>query len=136
MGRIFTLPPSRWEVDHAAGILAGIRHEAATGEMPQGPMWSMLERRYDLAPVRFARWHPNTALLIERSRLDQCPPPPPADWCDPPPSCVFVPPCEGGGGGNQTVPEPASVIVLAIGVVLGWLVGRAIAAGGGRRDNH
>ena len=68
MGRLLTMPPSDWEAEYIEGLVLGIRHEAATGEMPIGPLWSMLERRYDLNPERFSIHHPNVAALIERSR--------------------------------------------------------------------
>jgi hypothetical protein len=71
MGRIFTLPPSPWEIQHAAGILAGMTYQAEHDDaLPDTPMWRMLERRHDLNPARFDRWHPNIALMIERLPLN------------------------------------------------------------------
>lgn len=124
MGRILTMSPSRWERDHIEGVIAGIRHEAATGELPTGPMWSMLERRYDIDAERFAAHHPNTAALIARSREHETNPRPdvwPIDRCSPylpacEPRCEQPPPC--GPLNPQVVPEPKSIVMASIGLGL------------------
>ena len=72
MGRIFALPPSPYEVDHAAAIMAGVRYQAEHGVLPDAPAWRMLERRHDLNPVRFTHYHPNLAAILDGLTL---PPP-------------------------------------------------------------
>ena len=124
MGRIFTVPPSVWEVDHWRGVRDGLAHQRANdGQIPDTPMWHMLERRYDIDLVRFELHHPNLSQMIERSRdaLDR-PPIWPIDREGPfpPPSCTTQPPS--GPLGPQVVPEPAGWIPLTIAIVIALLV--------------
>jgi len=130
MGKIFALPPSPWEIGHAAGIKEGIAYQDSHGDtLPDSSTWRMLERRYDINPLRFQYWHPNIALMIERSRFDRgpdpAPLPPPLLPCNPPPPCVIAPPppC-GNEGGSHVVPEPSTLTLLLIGAVAGFVGGR------------
>lgn len=128
MGLLLTFPLSPWERDHIEGLILGIRHEAATGELPQGPMWSMLERRYDLNPERFTSYHPNIARMIDRSRDREANPRPdvwpidrpnifvPVDRCEtpiPPPDPCLNP---------QVVPEPSSLFGMGAAIGIWFLV--------------
>jgi hypothetical protein len=62
----FIVRPSKWEVEHAKGIFAGQAYAATHGgELPDTPMWRMLEFRHTLNPARFDFWHPNVGLLLE-----------------------------------------------------------------------
>jgi hypothetical protein len=66
----FIVHPSRWEADHARAIFAGQAYQAShDGQLPETAMWERLEFRYDLNPARFARWHPNIALMLEDREL-------------------------------------------------------------------
>ena len=108
----FILRPSEWEVDHARGIFAGMAYQAEhQGELPATPMWRALERRYDLAPMRFAHYHPNIAAMIATARETPYDPPP----CIP---VVCVPPPSHGA--SQHVPEPAACVLLAVGIAWAW----------------
>lgn len=121
MGRILTLPPSRWELDHLAGVALGVRYEAEHHALPDTPMWAMLERRYDLDPIRFQHWHPNVSLLIEHARqdgpgrpdvwpIDRCSPYQAGVGCEPPPS---------RGGAQQVVPEPPGLALALVAAIVG-----------------
>jgi hypothetical protein len=120
MGRIFAIPPSPWEVDNVAAYVVGERHLAEFGTLPGNTGWRMLERRYDLNPLRFAEHHPNVAALIEQARQELHDGPgrpdfPPIDRCSPyVPECGCEQPPAHGGGGNLVVPEPSG---LALGLV-------------------
>ena len=114
----FILRPSEWEVDHARPILAGMAYQAEhNGELPATPMWRALERRCDLAPARFERWHPNLSLMIREARETPYDPPP----CFP--IVCTPPPCESSHGASQHVPEPAACVLLAVGIA--WAYWRA-----------
>jgi hypothetical protein len=65
MGRIFAVPPSPFEVDHAGQILAGLRYQAEHGALPDTPMWRMLEHRHAINPVRFDFYHPNVGRILD-----------------------------------------------------------------------
>lgn len=126
MGRIFSLPPSTFEVDHWRSILAAERYQDAhDGALPQTLAWHRLERRYDLNPMRFSRWHPNVSLLIERSRQDHedgpgRPDMPPLDRCSPYEyecGCEQSPP-HGGSGEQNVVPEPPALVSMGAAIVV------------------
>ena len=111
----FILRPSEFEVDHARSILAGMAYQAEHhGELPATPTWHALERRCDLAPHRFAHFHPNVAAMIATARETPYDPPP----CVP---VVCVPPPSHGA--SQHVPEPAACVLLAVGIA--WAYWRA-----------
>lgn len=131
MSSVFSIEPSKWEVDHAAGIVSGQAYESQHGVLPDTPMWRMLERRFELNPVRFSFWHPNVAILIEHQGLSPIEHPQPHGWIGrmrgpsppiTPPTCdlpgVACPPRAPHMGG-QTVPEPASSMLLAI-ALMAW----------------
>lgn len=113
-GRLFTLPPNRWEIDHAAAILAGARHLNQFGELPNTPAWGMLDRRYDLNPERFERHHPNIALLLDRAEVQSL-------ACEVPIQRIEVPSlaCEPVHTAALSTPEPSSLVLwlVAIGVL-------------------
>jgi hypothetical protein len=116
MGRIFTVPPSPFERDHAAGILAGMTYQAEhDGALPDTPMWRMLERRKELAPARFDHWHPNLALMIERLPLNH--PAIPEGWTGHMRGGALapltVPPAAVAG-----VPEPSSLALCCVGLAV------------------
>ncbi len=116
----FIVSPTRWEVDHAHALEAGAEFASThDGELPQTPMWKMLEHRYELAPARFAFWHPNVALILERaeqSRIDApCVAMPwreapriPLVACDPPSPRTA----------SLSTAEPASLVGASICIVL------------------
>jgi hypothetical protein len=67
MGRIFTIKPSQFEVEHWPAIRAAELYQAEHGDaLPATPIWRALERRHDLNPARFDHWHPNLGIMIER----------------------------------------------------------------------
>jgi hypothetical protein len=67
MSRVFTVKPSPWEAEHYPAIRAAELYQAEHGDaLPATPIWRALERRHDLNPTRFDRWHPNLAIMIER----------------------------------------------------------------------
>ena len=62
----FIVHPSKWEVEHAGGIFKGQAYQAThDGQLPDTPMWRMLEFRHSLNAARFDHWHPNVGLLLE-----------------------------------------------------------------------
>ena len=63
----FIVHPSKWEVEHAGAIFSGQAYQAThDGELPDTPMWRMLEFRHSLNSARFDHWHPNVGLMLER----------------------------------------------------------------------
>ncbi len=62
----FIVHPSQWEIEHAGAIFSGQAYQAAhDGQLPDTPMWRMLEFRHSLNAARFSHWHPNVALILE-----------------------------------------------------------------------
>lgn len=132
----FIVPPSRWEIQHAGPIMAAQAYQAANNnQLPDTRAWRMLEYRYDINPSRFTFFHPNVGRMIELERT----PPPPAEqivdgWEGQPPP--IIPPVDGGTPvipplnppigqeidppGNpppQVVPEPGSLLMLAVAIL-------------------
>jgi hypothetical protein len=127
----FIVPPSKWEIRHAAPIFAAQKYQAANdGQLPDTRMWRMLEFRHSLNAKRFNFYHPNIGKMIEtqynRPPAPIIPPPPPIDppvapLIPPVPSVPPVPP-DGGGTGQDpnpivpqlpAVPEPSAFLMLA-----------------------
>jgi len=111
MSHVFTVAPSQFEIDHAAAIVAGMHYQAEHGVLPPTPMWRALERRHDLDPARFDRWHPNVGLMIERSeaaalRSD-------ATACTP---GVALQPLT-----VASVPEPSSLAMCSLAIVFAFV---------------
>jgi hypothetical protein len=125
MGRIFSLPPSPFERDHAAGILAGMTYQAEHDALPDTPMWRMLERRHDLAPARFDRWHPNIALMIERLPLNHSEIP--NSWTGHMRQGGTLAPLTVQPSAVATIPEPSSLVLccVALALVALWINGKA-----------
>lgn len=64
----FIVHPSKWEVEHAGAIFSGQAYQAThDGQLPDTPMWRMLEFRHSLNSARFDHWHPNVGLILERN---------------------------------------------------------------------
>jgi hypothetical protein len=129
----FMVPPSKWEIGHAAPIFAAQKYQAAhEGQLPDTRMWRMLEFRHDLNARRFNFYHPNIGRMIEAQNMKPLVPPiiPPAPPIVPP---VFPPTDPGGGGGGTTVdpppnpqgpnaiPEPSAFVMLAMAVLVAGL---------------
>lgn len=78
----FIVRPSAWEVQHARGIFEGQAYQAQNGgQLPDTPMWRMLEFRYSVNAARFTYFHPNIGRMIEQKLT----PPAPVTPVDPPP---------------------------------------------------
>lgn len=93
----FIVRPSPWEVQHARGIFAGQAHQAQNGgQLPDTPMWRMLEFRYSLNTARFTYFHPNVARMIEQKLTPPPVEPPPVEPPPPiaPPPPPIIPPPE------------------------------------------
>lgn len=119
----FLVPPSRWEIQHAAPIFAAQQYQAAhDGRLPSTRMWRMLEFRHNLNARRFNFFHPNIGRMIEAQNMV-----PPTPILPPVPPVVppVVPPTDPGGGGGTgepppnpqgpggTVPEPSAFLMFA-----------------------
>lgn len=62
----FIVHPSKWEAEHAGAIFAGQSYQSThDGQLPDTPMWRMLEFRHSLNSARFDHWHPNVGLILE-----------------------------------------------------------------------
>ncbi|WP_337176685.1 PEP-CTERM sorting domain-containing protein [Paludisphaera sp.] len=135
----FIVPPSKWEIRHAAPIFAAQKYQAANdGRLPDTRMWRMLQFRHSLNANRFNFYHPNIGKMIEtqynRPPVPIVPPPfippdVPVPPIDPPPAPIvpplpIVPPVPPDGGGTGTnpnpvvpqlpaVPEPSAFLMLA-----------------------
>jgi len=103
----FIVRPSAWEVQHARGIFAGQAYQAQNGgQLPDTPVWRMLEFRYSLNTARFTYFHPNVARMIEQKLTPPPvapppvapppvePPPPITPPITPPPAIVIPPPVD------------------------------------------
>jgi len=121
LGFTFTLPPSKWEVEHAAGLFRSqVYQKLHEGDLPDTPIWQMLEQRFEINPDRFTSYHPNVAAMILASReeeqevgeLPSCP------QITTPIVGLPLPATPGGPPGPQTaVPEPSSIVTFALAVV-------------------
>lgn len=94
-------------------FLAEMRREADIYRITHGDLlpdtkdWRYLEHRWQIDPSRFDKWHPLIGQWItENWNLTHVPPPPPV---------VCPPPHITTAGGT---PEPSSVMLLAVGIVL------------------
>ncbi len=137
----FTVRPSAWEVQHVRQISAGQAYQAShSGQLPNTPVWRMLEFRYSVNAARFSHYHPNVAQMIQIKNtiptpsapvppitpppsivVPEVPPPiinPPVDPITPPKEQVVVPPPDPDGGGGTVVPEPATFGMLIVAVVM------------------
>lgn len=91
-------------------------------QLPQNKFWDYLTYRHDLNPARFDHFHERVGKWIEESEtvippvvtLPYCPIVPPE--CTP--STPVMPPSLGGGFPVVT-PEPSSMVLLAIAVIVG-----------------
>jgi hypothetical protein len=113
-------------------FLAALRHqgevyrEAHGGELPSTRDWEYLERRCELDPTRFIRFHPVIGRWIAddpglRPAEPSSPPPivvvPPPSSPPPTGSQTILPPPAGGGGTTMAaVPEPAAWVLLGVGI--------------------
>lgn len=67
----FIVHPSNWEIEHAGAIFRGQVYQAThDGQLPDTPMWRMLEFRHSLNAARFDHWHPNVGLILEQKQPD------------------------------------------------------------------
>lgn len=122
--RIFTLPPSQYEIDHASAIKAGLNFQTThEGQLPSTAAWKMLEFRQALNPTRFKIYHPNLSKMIENSftysthcEFPVVPTCPVVDIPCLPNVWVECPPVQMA---NQTVPEPTTALLLGVGLV--WM---------------
>ena len=142
MSSVFSIKPSKYEIEHSAQIHAGIRYEAEHGVLPSDPFWSFLEHRYELNPARFSYYHPVSAWLIEHQGQHHDGHRTPHGWIgymrhpEPPviPPClpsIPIGPCETPHvacppppphTGNLVTPEPAASTMLAVAMLAvgGW----------------
>lgn len=144
----FTVRPSQWEIEHAGGIFAGQAYQVQhNGQLPDTPMWRLLEYRYSVNAARFTFYHPNIGRMIAQKLTPPPPPPvvppvtpppvtPPSPITPPPPvgPPITPPPTDGGGsdgggqvivpppgpgdGGAITVPEPGAFSMLLVSMVV------------------
>lgn len=143
----FYVAPTKWEVQHAGQIFAGQQYAAAHGgELPNTPLWRMLEFRHSLNEKRFDHYHPNVGRILEQAGKPTAPPvtsegalpawrsimrgptsEPPIVPTFPltPPIPSYGPPSGPDGGppvGPAAVPEPSAVVMLAVAMVSTVLV--------------
>lgn len=117
----FYAPPRMWELEHRQQFLSAQHTLTTTGNLPDTPMWRMLERRFDANEARFTFWHPNFARLIrdaEGQSMPICPigrPDLPV-WGEMRTSCV--PPVP------QAIPEPNALVLSLIAVAASSLLWR------------
>lgn len=140
----FIVPPSKWEIQHAGRIFAAQNYQAAHGgQLPDTPMWRMLEFRYDLNARRFTFNHPNISRMIVSQRVtpptstvpqvidvpkDPVPGPPDVPTNPVLPLTPPLPPPDSGGGTivnptpvpltPTTVPEPSAIVMFAAAVLV------------------
>jgi hypothetical protein len=113
------ISPSRWERDHIVAVRQGVKYISDHDAVPDTPMWDMLVFRHDLNPIRFDHYHHVVGNALEelaKRRLTEFTCPPSYDHkapCIPSIECRPEVPLH-----PQVVPEPGSVISLAIGLVL------------------
>lgn len=137
---VFVIPPTKWEMDHAAAIVRGIRYaERHGGDLPDLPFWRDIEFRYRRNADVFAIKHGNVKLaldhlLIERAGEHETNPRPPVWPIDrpgwPPQPGPIIPPVNPPGEGctecdpclpAQTVPEPPAMVGMAVAIGV-WFV--------------
>jgi hypothetical protein len=110
-------------------FLAFLRHqgevyrEAHGDELPSTCDWEYLERRYELDPTRFIRFHPVIGRWIaDDPALRPAPPPPPIvvpPPASPPPTgsqTILPPPAGGGETTTAAAPEPGAWVLLGVGI--------------------
>lgn len=62
----FSVAPTKWEIQHAGQIFAGQQFAATHGgQLPDTPMWRMLEFRHSLNERRFDYYHPNVGRILD-----------------------------------------------------------------------
>ena len=62
----FSVAPTKWEIQHAGQIFAGQQYAATHGgQLPDTPMWRMLEFRHSLNERRFDFYHPNVGRILD-----------------------------------------------------------------------
>lgn len=88
-----------------------------TGELPDTPLWRGLERLDDLHPHRFAHWHPGMARLLDAARHEH--------HASTGSSLVTIT--------SAAVPEPASWVLMGVGIFCLCLVGLAVGIWLGRK---
>ncbi|WP_165072791.1 hypothetical protein [Paludisphaera rhizosphaerae] len=131
----FYVAPSKWEIQHAGQIFSGQQYAATHGgELPDTPMWRMLEFRHALNERRFDHYHPNVGRILELANgsspttsVEVSP-----TWTNimrgsTTPSMPPVPSYGGDGSSvgqdvdtpvsSTAVPEPSAVVMMALAMV-------------------
>ena len=100
MGRIFEVRPTDWEIDHIVAYNYLLKHDT----LPNMPFWRDISFRYHRSPESFAINHPNFKLQLDRI-FETVPSVPSV-----PSMPITV--------SESTTPEPASVILMALAIIM------------------